>query len=150
MWYYQQGTNRMGPVDEATLKGMLASGTISIDTLVWTNGMTSWIPLQQTHLANGLPVPPPTVPVMPVATAPARDRVAYVLLAIFLGELGIHNFYAGYTNRAILQLVSCLVLIPIIGFITCGIGFFLYAGLWIWNIIEACTVTKDAQGVSFK
>jgi TM2 domain-containing membrane protein YozV len=160
MWYYEQNGNRIGPVDEATMRGLIASRTISIDTLVWTNGMANWTPLQQTQLAAGLPVPPPT-PNQSPATPPyqntptnhhpeAKDRVAYVLLAIFLGELGIHNFYAGYTNRAVLQLVACIVGIPIIALVTCGIGLVLYLALWIWNIIEACTVTQDANGVRFK
>ena len=29
----------------------------------------------------------------------ATSKVAYVLLGIFLGGLGIHNFYAGYAGR---------------------------------------------------
>ena len=140
MWYYQQGTNRMGPVDEVTLRGLLTNGTISIDTLVWTNGMSNWIPLQQTHLANGLPVPPPAVPAMPpMIDTGAQDRVAYVLLAIFLGGLGIHNFYAGYTARAVTQLLITIL--------TCGIGAIVTS---IWAIIEACTVTQNAAGVRFK
>jgi TM2 domain-containing membrane protein YozV len=160
MWYYEQSGNRIGPVDEATMRQLIANRVISIDTLVWTNGMANWTPLQQTQLAAGLPVPPPSPHQTPATpqynTAPishhpeAKDRVAYVLLAIFLGELGIHNFYAGYTNRAVLQLVACIVGIPIIALVTCGIGLFLYLALWIWNIVEACTVTQDANGVRFK
>ena len=140
MWYYQQGTQRMGPVDEATLKGLLANGTVSIDTLVWTSVMANWIPLQQTQLAVGLPVPPPAAPAMSTGgDAGAQDRVAYVLLAIFLGGLGIHNFYAGYTSRAVTQLLICLL--------TCGLGGIVTS---IWAIIEACTVTQNAAGVRFK
>ncbi len=160
MWYYEQNGNRIGPVDEATMRQLIANRVISIDTLVWTNGMANWTPLQQTQLAAGLPVPPPMPQGAPAAPqyhqAPvshhpeAKDRVAYVLLAVFLGELGIHNFYAGYTNRAIFQLVACIVGIPIIALVTCGIGLFLYLAIWIWNIIEACTVTQDANGVRFK
>jgi len=142
MWYYQQGSNRMGPVDEATIRGLLANGQISIDTLVWTTGMASWVPLQQSSLGAGLPTPPSAVPAYPTAGSAnpnAKDRIAYILLAIFLGNLGIHNFFAGYTNRAIIQLVVTLV--------TCGIG---GIPMWIWAIVEAITVTKDAQGVEFK
>jgi TM2 domain-containing membrane protein YozV len=141
MWYYQQGSNRMGPVDEATIRGLLASGQISIDTLVWTTGMSSWAPLQQSSLGAGLPTPPSAVPTyQAVGVNPnAKDRVAYVLLAVFLGSYGIHNFYAGYTNRGIIQLVISLA--------TCFIG---AIPMWIWAIIEAVTVTKDAQGVDFK
>jgi len=140
MWYYEQNGNRIGPVDEATMRGLIANRVISIDTLVWTNGMANWTPLQQTQLAAGLPVPPPTLNPAPQAfNANAKDRVAYVLLAVFLGNLGIHNFYAGYTSRAITQLLICLL--------TCGIG---GIATWIWAIIEAITVEQDAAGVRFK
>lgn len=140
MWYYEQNGNRIGPVDEATMRGLIANRTISIDTLVWTNGMANWTPLQQTQLAAGLPVPPPSP-----APAPgpqfnpnAKDRVVYVLLAVFLG-MGIHNFYAGYNNRALIQLLVTLL--------TCFIG---GIPMWIWGIVEACTVEQDANGVRFK
>ncbi|MEY3958163.1 MAG: hypothetical protein RJA37_766 [Verrucomicrobiota bacterium] len=141
MWYYQQGTERKGPVDEATVRSLISSGVISIDTLVWTEGMPSWTPLQQTSLAAGLPVPPPAMQgyAKTAAAHPdAKDRVAYVLLAVLLG-IGIHNFYAGYTGRGIAQLLLSIL--------TC---FILWPFIWIWCIIEACTVTQDANGVRFK
>lgn len=142
MWYYEQNGNRVGPVDEATMRGLIAARTISIDTLVWTNGMANWTPLQQTQLAAGLPVPPPmpgNPPASPQAFNPqAKDRVVYVLLAVFLG-MGIHNFYAGYNNRGLIQLL--------VSILTCFLGFF---PMWIWGIVEACTVTQDANGVRFK
>jgi TM2 domain-containing membrane protein YozV len=140
MWYYEQNGNRIGPVDEATMRQLISDRTISIDTLVWTNGMANWTPLQQTQLAAGLPVPPPSLYAAPQANdGNAKDRVAYVLLAVFFGHLGIHNFFAGYNSRAITQLLICLL--------TCGIG---GIGTWVWAIIEACTVTQDANGVRFK
>jgi TM2 domain-containing membrane protein YozV len=144
MWYYEQNGNRIGPVDEATMRGLIANRTISIDTLVWTNGMANWTPLQQTQLAAGLPVPPPSLNAAPQAyNATAKDRVAYVLLAVFLGGIGIHNFYAGFTSRGTVQL-----LVGIFGgLITCGIATF---GIHIWAIVEAVTVEQDANGVRFK
>ena len=112
----------------------------------WTNGMANWTPLQQTQLAAGLPVPPPmpgNPPASPYHAVPthhpeAKDRVAYVLLAVLIG-FGVHNFYAGYTNRALIQLL--------VSILTCGIGWIF---MWIWGIVEACTVTQDANGVRFK
>ena len=140
MWYYEQNGNRIGPVDEVTMRGLIANRTISIDTLVWTNGMANWTPLQQTQLAAGLPVPPPSLHSAPQAyNGNAKDRIVYVLLAVFIGNLGIHNFYAGYTSRAVTQLLICLL--------TCGIG---GIATWIWAIIEAVTVEQDANGVRFK
>jgi len=137
MWYYQDGSERKGPIDEATIKSMMANGSISIDTLVWKTGMGTWVPLQQTELAATLPAPPPVVPPR-VGASGAKSRVAYVLLAVLLG-CGIHNFYAGYTGRAVIQLLIALLG----GIFTCGISWIV---TWIWAVIEACTVTHDAQG----
>lgn len=80
--------------------------------------------------------PPPTP--QPVTGAP-KGRIIYILLAVLLGHLGIHNFFAGYKRNAIIQLVVTIV--------TCGFGALV---TWIWAIVEACTVTKDADGVDFK
>ena len=71
-----------------------------------------------------------------------KDKTRYLLLAIFLGGLGIHNFYAGYTNRAVLQLLISLVG----GIFTCGLA---PIGVWIWAIVEGVNVDKDAFGNPF-
>jgi TM2 domain-containing membrane protein YozV len=65
-----------------------------------------------------------------------KSRLAYILLGIFLGSWGIHNFYAGYTNKAIIQLL--------ISVISCGI---LTWVSFIWAIVDIVTVTTDANGV---
>ena len=72
--------------------------------------------------------------------SPAKNRVIYVILAIFFGCFGVHNFYAGYNGKAIAQL-----LITFIG------GFFIIPALivWIWAIVDIVTVNKDASGVPF-
>lgn len=67
-----------------------------------------------------------------------KNRTTYILLGLFLGGLGIHNFYAGYTNRAVMQLLLYLLLcwtivVPI--------------GVAIWVIVEICTVTLDSDGL---
>ena len=67
-----------------------------------------------------------------------KSRVAYIVLAIFLGELGIHNFYAGYAGRGVAQL-----LITILSF---GLLFWIS---WIWALVELCVMTNDGRGVPF-
>lgn len=61
------------------------------------------------------------------------------LLGIFLGGLGIHNFYLGYTGKAIAQIALSL---------SFGAGA-------IWGLIEGImiltgTINKDANGVPLK
>ncbi len=149
MWYYQHFGRKIGPVSEETIRSLLLSQILNIYSLVWKEGMNDWIPIHQTNLANGLPLPPPPIP-GPIVSNTSKERVAYVLLAVFLGHLGIHNFYAGYTSRAVFQLIACLAIIPFLALCSCGVGLILYFPLWIWVVIEACTVTKDANGVDFK
>lgn len=70
--------------------------------------------------------------------ADAKSKMAAGLLGIFLGGWGIHNFYLGYTGKAVAQiLLSCV-----------GIG-------QIWGLIEGIlilcgNIDKDARGVPLK
>jgi TM2 domain-containing membrane protein YozV len=67
-----------------------------------------------------------------------KSRVAYVVLAIFFGGFGVHNFYAGYIKKAVIQ--CCLTVFT-----------FLIASpvVWVWAIVEACLVDQDGDGVKF-
>ncbi len=65
-----------------------------------------------------------------------KSRLVYILLALFLGCLGVHNFYAGYTGKGVAQLLLTLLSVGFLSFF-----------VFIWVIVEICTVTKDANGV---
>jgi len=78
----------------------------------------------------------PQVPYV-YARAP-KARIGFVLLGIFLGALGIHNFYAGYVGKGVGQL--CLSVL------TLGYGALIS---WIWAIVEVCVIDKDSSGVPF-
>ena len=71
-----------------------------------------------------------------------KSRLTFILLGIFLGELGIHNFYAGYANKGIIQLVISLTL----GWLF-GLGILI---TFIWSLIDIITVTVDSNGNRFK
>ncbi|WP_446744418.1 NINE protein [Silvibacterium acidisoli] len=77
-------------------------------------------------------------PVVIDTYTPRKSRVAYVLLAVFLGAFGGHNFYAGYVKKAVIQL--CITVF------TCFTGAIVS---WIWAIVEACMVDRDDDGVAF-
>ncbi len=74
----------------------------------------------------------------PVYASTHKSRTSYIVLGIFLGSLGIHNFYAGYTGRAVGQLCLTVLTLGYLGIVS-----------WIWAIIEICTVEKDSTGLRF-
>jgi hypothetical protein len=69
---------------------------------------------------------------------PRRSRLTYILLGVLLGAFGGHNFYAGYTKRAVIQLLITLL--------SCFFGAVIS---WIWAIVEVCIVTEDDDGIAF-
>lgn len=104
----------------------------------------------------GKPVTPDTavclncgVPCAPPVPANAKSKIAAGLLAIFLGQFGVHNFYLGYTTKAVIQLVMTLV-----GYVLCCIfiGFFLVMATSIWGLVEgimilAGKINVDGNGI---
>ena len=83
-------------------------------------------------------------PVNGTVKVEGKSKIGAGLLGIFLGSLGIHNFYLGYTGKAVAQL-----LLTIIGWAACGIGPFAAA---IWGLIEGIEILSgyiktDANGV---
>jgi TM2 domain-containing membrane protein YozV len=49
-------------------------------------------------------------------TAQAKSKIAAGLLGIFLGSLGVHKFYLGYSKEGVIMLLITLVtLVPTIG-----------------------------------
>ena len=82
-----------------------------------------------------------------------KSRLVYILLALFLGYLGVHNFYAGYTKKAVIQLLISLFSYAL-SIITLGllipVSMVISLGVFVWVIIDICTVTTDAKGVPFQ
>ena len=70
-----------------------------------------------------------------------KSRGLYIVLGLFLGGLGIHNFYAGYNGKGIAQL-----LIFLFGWLVLFIPNLI---VLIWVLIEICTVKEDAAGNIF-
>ena len=88
------------------------------------------------------------------ATTGTRSKMVAGLLGIFLGYLGIHRFYLGYSKQGGMMLglfIAGLVLaIP-----TCGLGIFVSSAVGIWGLVEGILIltggiNKDAQGAGLK
>ena len=45
------------------------------------------------------------------ANPAAKSRICAGLLGLFLGGLGIHNFYLGYTGKAVAQLILTITVL---------------------------------------
>ncbi len=72
--------------------------------------------------------------------AQPKSKIAAGILGILLGGLGVHNFYLGYTGKAIAQLL--------ISILSCGILSGISA---IWGLIEGIliltgSINVDGQG----
>ena len=81
-----------------------------------------------------------------------KSKIAAGLLGLFLGTLGIHNFYLGYIGKAVAQLV-----LTILGYITLIfiIGGVFLAITGIWAVIEGImilvgAISVDGKGVPLK
>lgn len=166
MYYLLINGQRTGPYEPQDVKRMLQQGAIGFDTQFWKDGMLSWETVgAQRHLFETAYQQPsarstqdygqpqfgqaqfgqqPMQPygrqmgVQPYMANPPKSRLAYILLALFLGGFGVHNFYAGYTGKGVTQLLLFLLLIWTI---------VVPLGIWVWTIVEMVTVTHDAQGV---
>ena len=73
-----------------------------------------------------------------------KSKVAAGLLGIFLGAFGVHNFYLGYTTKAIVQLLLTVL--------SCGTLSFISG---IWGIVEGImcltgSINQDAKGLPLK
>ena len=80
----------------------------------------------------------------PVNTATQKSKLVAGLLGILLGGLGVHNFYLGYTGKAVAQLLIALL--------TCGFG---ATVTLVWGLIEGImiltgSINKDGKGNPLK
>ena len=69
-----------------------------------------------------------------------KSKIAAGLLGIFLGSFGVHNFYLGYTGKAVGQLLITLLSCFVLSFIS-----------GIWGLIEGIliltgSISTDADG----
>jgi TM2 domain-containing membrane protein YozV len=154
MYYLMINGQKTGPYSAGDVSNMLRQNAIGFETQIWREGSMDWNTVgglrSQFSYSPQITNPniyqdtntgyyPPAQPGMqPMQYQQGKSRIAYILLGIFLGSLGIHNFYAGYTGKAVTQLLLFIFL-----FWTIVVPL----GLWIWMIYEVITVENDADGL---
>lgn len=161
MYFLLINDQRTGPYSAQDIKQMFDQRAIGFETQYWTDGMLSWATIGSArHIFN---LSAPTQPIyqpqspqpqygnyqqypvqqqgqamyQPIVVGAGKSRVSFILLGLFLGGLGIHNFYAGYSSKGLTQLLLNLFLFWTI-IVPIGIG--------IWVLIEVITVDHDANG----
>ena len=166
MYYLLINGQKTGPYEASDIQRMLRQQAIGYDTQFWKDGMFSWetIGSHRQMFESSYRQPPQNFPppqyqpsyqpphyqqpqvnnypqqplvVQPIIIAQGKSRVAFILLGLFLGGLGIHNFYAGYAGKGIAQLLLNLflfwtIVVPVI--------------VGIWVLIEVITVDRDSFG----
>lgn len=91
--------------------------------------------------ACGYPIHKPSAtekPATQTVVTVRKSRGVYIVLGLFFGLLGAHNFYAGYYWQGIVQLV--------LG----GLLFWTYIGPFIvivWILCDLIAETHDASGI---
>lgn len=81
---------------------------------------------------------------IPYAAYQQKSKIAAGLLGVFLGVFGVHNFYLGFTGKAVAQLL--------ISVLSCGV---LAAVSSIWGLVEGIliltgSINKDSKGIPLK
>ena len=71
----------------------------------------------------------------PVDPAVQKSKLVAGLLGIFLGAWGVHNFYLGYTGKAVAQLLLTLLI--------CGAGSVISG---TWGLIEGIMILSGKIG----
>lgn len=140
-YYILEGEETKGPFTIGQLRSMWSTGGITAKTMYCQEGDQQWRPLGSIlHLLE-----PPPIPRTPAAASqpsiiivrPTKSRGVYIILGLFFGCLGIHNFYAGHHGRGAAQLIVTILLGWLI------IGLVITA---LWALIEVISETNDGDG----
>jgi hypothetical protein len=94
-WYYLRQGERLGPVGTEALRQVIASGQLTSNELVWSEGMSQWAPAHSVgDLWAGGPPPPPPLPPMqyygagPYAAPPPMGNDAGMRMLLPVGRSG--------------------------------------------------------------
>jgi TM2 domain-containing membrane protein YozV len=164
MWYYEICGKFSGPVSEDEILKLFGQRTVGLRTRVWAVGEKEWVDFERTSLiVKALPMPctPPRLnsppPLKPNANSKAKSRIIFVLLALLLGPLGIHNFYIRDKIYGWFQLSAFSVVVVIWGLtakidssIPAVLTMIAFCALYYWSFSDAEKVRVDGEGYPLK
>lgn len=159
-YYISDGGQEQGPFIKSQLRSMWDKGALSAEAFYWREGMMKWEKISL-WAARSQPPQPAKAEFLVLPSQSAKSRGIYIILGLFFGGFGVHNFYAGYYASGALQ---ALILCSFLGWTTAapsldistdaaavmligGTIMLIYLGGWI--IVDLCSTTKDASGTPF-
>lgn len=157
MWHYVQNNQAYGPVDTAVVQGLLKAGSLSLDALVWKEGMSGWLPARTipdfAAVAPAGTAPPPIPPLtMPPRSTPPplpgdTDDIDRNRIFAVLGYFGIlfvvpllaaprSRFARYHANQGIILFIAMCVavagpLVPFVGLILIPVHLILWLALFV-------------------
>lgn len=71
-WFYADDDQQKGPIAEVDLRALLLSGSLPVDTLVWSEGMADWVSAEKVpDLYRSAQAPPPVTSSMSPSVEPS-------------------------------------------------------------------------------
>ena len=143
-WYFRSGERQVGPITDAGMRNMLASGGIGAETPVWREGLTGWRRAGDTELAalteaykESASVTPKHTSVTPSHALPQRSPVPPFITADDIRVTG---------EKLALRL--CLAFVGSVPFAL----FLVYLndtdGITFWGVVEALLVAVGSVGLA--
>jgi uncharacterized RDD family membrane protein YckC len=126
-WYYAQGGQQKGPVDDVSLGQLVSNGVVTGTTLVWHDAMPDWQPLSVA--APALVTNAPAIPQIGGVAIPAADKDLYVQQlreGVTMNAPGMLN-YAGWWQRFAALLLDGVLVWIFIAITLAAVGGGLYA-----------------------
>jgi len=135
LWHFtKRGKQQTGSISQSALVNLVASGEVTAEDHVWCETMSSWDAVSRVPQLAAFALPTAGFPELgegsPQLTAGLHrgapmsanspeyrtfvsKKTGAGILALFLGNLGVHKFMLGLTTGGLTMLVLFLLLIPI-------------------------------------
>ena len=130
-WSYAINGAQLGPVTLGELQTLIQHRSLKREDLVWKTSMQQWAPASHVPELVAFFSNSRSQGSNSTGNQNPKNKTSAILLALFLGGLGIHHFYLGNTLRGILMVVLSVL--------TLGIGSSLIA------LIEAMIIACSSQ-----
>jgi len=112
-WFYAAQGQQQGPFPEAQLRSLIARGTVTPDTLVWSEGMAGWLRAGDIpELTPGGNSRPPAVPQQGGRVASAGGYYSSAGGDYGDGSLSIDFGILEFTWRSIVLLIGLVFIVP--------------------------------------